>query len=568
MHGVSVDNGSLQLRSRVLGPLPVLNHFLARLRIEDILAGRLPRGGNHVSHEQCLGVLLRNIVLGRAPVYGLGEWAEPFLPSVLGLDQSQAERLNDDRVGRALDHLFDADRASMQTEMVVTAIREFELELEQFHNDSTSLTFTGQYRDADGDNKRGKSSLRIARGHNKDHRPDLKQLLWILTVTADGAVPVHYRACDGNTTDSPTHQESWEAIRALVGRPDFLYVADCKLCTDGNIKHIDSKHGRFITVLPRNRKEDEWFREYIQSHEVPWEEVCRQPDPRVMGGTPDVYRMVESPMPSAEGFRIVWVWSSKKAEKDLAARQGLMERAVIGVEQVETRLRNPRNRLYERADVVEAVEKAIGLRAGRWIGYEIHDEEDASYRQERPGRPGKDTRYRREVRVRYHVEWYPKGEHIEFDGASDGMFPLITNCTELSHKDILAKYKYQPYLEKRHEQLKNVYGVAPVFLKNVTRIEALLFLYFTAILVQALIERQVRRGMEERGIESLPVYPEERECEAPTTTRLLTMFDNLQIHDLWDGGTRVQTFLPELSEMQKELLELMEVPAEVYTKVV
>ena len=78
-----MDNGSLQLRSRVLGPLPVLNHFLARLRIEDILAGRLPRGGNHVSHEQCLGVLLRNIVLGRAPVYGLGEWAEPF-PSVFG----------------------------------------------------------------------------------------------------------------------------------------------------------------------------------------------------------------------------------------------------------------------------------------------------------------------------------------------------------------------------------------------------------------------------------------------------------------------------------------------------
>ncbi len=46
------------------------------------------------------------------------------------------------------------------------------------------------------------------------------------------------------------------------------------------------------------------------------------------------------------------------------------------------------------------------------------------------------------------------------------------------------------------------------------------------------------------------------------------MFDNLQVHDLWEGGTRVQTFLPELSEMQKELLELMEVPAEVYTRVV
>ena len=45
-------------------------------------------------------------------------------------------------------------------------------------------------------------------------------------------------------------------------------------------------------------------------------------------------------------------------------------------------------------------------------------------------------------------------------------------------------------------------------------------------------------------------------------------FDNLQVHDLWEGGTRVQTFLPELNELQKDLLELMEVPEEVYTRVV
>jgi len=76
---------------------------------------------------------------------------------------------------------------------------------------------------------------------------------------------------------------------------------------------------------------------------------------------------------------------------------------------------------------------------------------------------------------------------IAFDARSDGMFPLITNCEDLSLVEILDKYKYQPWLEKRHEQLKTVYKIAPVLLKSVTRIEGLLFVFFLAMLIQALI---------------------------------------------------------------------------------
>ena len=56
-----------------------------------------------------------------------------------------------------------------------------------------------------------------------DHRPDLKQLVWILTVAADGAVPVAYRLSDGNTTDDQTHVPIWVQLVALLGRADFLY---------------------------------------------------------------------------------------------------------------------------------------------------------------------------------------------------------------------------------------------------------------------------------------------------------------------------------------------------------
>ena len=68
----------------------------------------------------------------------------------------------------------------------------------------------------------------ITFGHSKDHRPDLKQLVWILTVSADGAVPIAYRLADGNTVDDPTHVPTWDGLVALLGRVDFLYVADCQ----------------------------------------------------------------------------------------------------------------------------------------------------------------------------------------------------------------------------------------------------------------------------------------------------------------------------------------------------
>ena len=291
------DLAAFTLRSRSLGALPVVQHFLDRLGLDQLLEQYVPQQDRRfrIRPATALGILLRNIILGRRPIYGLQEWAQPFVPSLLGLEPDQVDGLNDDRVGRALNRLFDADRASLMTTIVVRAMQEFDVKLDQFHNDSTSITFSGNYSQATGRKIRGRKAVSITYGHNKDHRPDLKQLLWILTVSADGSVPVHYRLCDGNTSDDPTHIQTWEALCKLTGRTDFLYVADCKLCTRANLDHIAHGQGRFITVLPSNRKEDAWFRKHIQDHDLPWEEVIHRPNPHGVDRLEDVWRVVPDP---------------------------------------------------------------------------------------------------------------------------------------------------------------------------------------------------------------------------------------------------------------------------------
>lgn len=552
---------SLRLESRLVGGLPLINAILKRLQVDRLLHQVLPAGGR-VHPAQALGVLLRNIALSeRQPLYTHAEWASRVEPALVGLEDGQSAWLNDDRVGRALDRLFDADRAALLTELVLRTIREFQVDLDQLHNDSTTLTLTGAYSTADGQTVRGKPTLVATYGHNKDHRPDLKQLLFVLTVSADGAVPIHYQALNGNTSDSATHLETWEALRRLSGKPDFLYVADCKLCSKTSLAHIDKQGGRFITVLPRNRREDGWFRRYIQTHDPPWEEALRRPNARRRQGPEDVWKVTEAHIPSREGYRIAWVWNSLMAQEDAEGRQRRIEKAWLGIERLQAKLQGKRCRLRQRERVEEAVEKILKeAGAQRWVRGEVTQRREPIFRQEKRGRPGERTRYLRRVRVRFSVAALIKEDVIREDERSDGMFPLITNDRDLSLKAILEAYKFQPKLEKRHEQLKSVQNLAPVWLKNISRIEAVLFLYFIALLVHALLEREVRQGMKRSGIEHLPLYPEDRECHAPSTERVLEVFSTLQRHRLRRQGRLIETFEPQLTDLHRQILAILRIP--------
>jgi hypothetical protein len=112
-------------------------------------------------------------------------------------------------------------------------------------------------------------------------------------------------------------------------------------------------------------------------------------------------------------------------------------------------------------------------------------------------------------------------------------------------------------IEKRHEQLKTAADLTPVNLKTPERIEALLFLYFIATTIHALIERHVRNRMKAGGIRSIPLYPEERACRAPTADKILGLFADLRVHRLTDAQRPVKTFWDELTPVQRSVLELL-----------
>lgn len=84
------------VRSATLGALPVLNEFLRRMRLEEFLRAALPPedGRTKLSPVKALLVLLRNLLIARKPIYGMGEWAARHAADALGLLPEEVQRLS------------------------------------------------------------------------------------------------------------------------------------------------------------------------------------------------------------------------------------------------------------------------------------------------------------------------------------------------------------------------------------------------------------------------------------------------------------------------------------------
>jgi transposase len=405
--------------------------------------------------------------------------------------------------------------------------------------------------------------LAITFGHNKDHRPDLKQLLFILTVTADGGVPLHFRAESGNVTDDQTHRQTWDLLCQLTGRRDFLYVADCKLATSENMAHLHQRQGRFITILPRTRSEDTAFRQLVAQDQVTWQSLWEKTDEE--GEVLDSYSTSDQPATTAEGYRLVWYHSKRKAEQDAVARSGRLERALKELAALRAKLRSPRTRYRQEAKVAMAVAEILQTcGAENWIATEVQPQIEESFHQDHRGRPRKDTHYVRKVTTRFGLSYRIDDARVAEDAKGDGIFPLVTNVADFSPRELLQAYKRQPTIEKRFSQLKTDFEVAPVYLKSVHRIQAMLCMYFFALLVEALLERQLRQAMQSKEIDALPLYPEGRACRWPTARRVIDLFETVQRHVLERRGQPTEVMVTELNRLQRRLIKLLGLPAQDY----
>src|SRR5450759_1504399 len=78
----------------VVGGLPIVNHMLDRLGLPALIAGALPPEDARVKLAPAVAIRLvvTNRVLGREPLYGLGEWAARCDPAQVVVSFTAANR--------------------------------------------------------------------------------------------------------------------------------------------------------------------------------------------------------------------------------------------------------------------------------------------------------------------------------------------------------------------------------------------------------------------------------------------------------------------------------------------
>lgn len=547
------------LKKSVLGAHPIIQYYLNKLRVREIFRSYVKSDKRlAIPIEDGLCLFIHNILTEPLPLYKITEWLEPLDMESLELGTYNTTSFNDDRLGRILDAIAKSNRKIIFFRIALRSIKIFELNCSHVHQDTTTVKLCGRYESWNLDPK-------ADNGYSKDYRPDLKQLVLGINMVGDGAVIISHDTYSGNRTDDTVHISNWDRLRRLLQTNDFIYTSDSKLCTNVNLSHIEFYSGQYITIMPRTWKEDQRFRELAREGRLKWRLILKRENNRKPDSVIDKYYTTTTDYKTDCGRRLVWIKSTQKAEIDRHTRTKQIQRTLTDLNRLDTKL-NKYN-LRRLKDIKNAVNnilnehQTMGL-----VDYSIKKRTVMTKTYLNRGRPTASSTTQMKRRIEYHLSYNINKAELTKQSRTDGVFSLLTNNEEKSAKEILEIYKFQSFLENRHSQLKTYLEVTPVFLKNPDRVLALLDVIILSLCVATLMERDLRNGMKRNGLKSIPIYPEERECKYPTAHSIIWVFRNVEKFEIKNQENKViEYFPPKLTSLQKQILNLMEVPISLYS---
>jgi hypothetical protein len=521
---------------KALGALPVVAEFCRRLDVAGIIDRACPvRELALVTHGQVIEALVANRLTSPTPLVHVQDWAAEWaVEEVWGIDP---QRLNDDRLGRALDAIA-PELEQIVGSVGARAIAAFGLEVARLHWDLTSISLYGAYPDPD------QESVTPRYGHPKDRRPDLKQVQTGLAVTADqaGGVPVFHRAYDGGAGEVAQVIGAMTALQQLAGRQRLLLVGDSKLISYPNLRAMaDAKVG-FIAPASKTYVPADTFATLDPDTAAPVDYVAArdQHKPPSRRGS---YRVIEDTMTLAGkrkgapvlSLRRVLVWSSARAQAAATNRARKLQRAQGDLGRLE---RGLGSRHYPdpaavtaRVRAITTSRKLVGI-----LGAEVGTDPAS----------GKPT-----------LAWHLDQQALDAQARTDGWYALVTNLdpAEADTAEILRRYKGQEVVERRYGAFKGPLAVAPLFLKDNRRIAALITVICLALLVFCLVERQVRQAIAPaHTLDGLWAHRPAR----PTGRLIFTALTRLR---LLPASGPDPPIIPQPPPLQAHILELLEVDA-------
>jgi transposase len=233
------------IESKRLDHLPLVSACMRYLEIARTIDEIIPPHPlNHVTIGECVEAMVLSILTGEHALYNVSDVLSQYDASIIFQKKVDPKWFHDNRLGNALDALNNVGLNSMYSAIISKAIIKYSVELSKLHFDTTSISLYGKY-ETDEENPL------VTYGHSKLHRPDLKQVLFGLTVTHDGNIPITGRITAGNTSDSTENRFNITSLINII--PDLsktMLVADSKFFAGQTLELAYQNHLPFVTVVP------------------------------------------------------------------------------------------------------------------------------------------------------------------------------------------------------------------------------------------------------------------------------------------------------------------------------
>lgn len=501
-------HGALRAEEVVnLGPLALLDPLLQRMQVADIIDRHLPPDPQlEFSHGQVLSLLLAARLSSPTALVNVPAWAEKAGADILW--NIPADKLNDDRLGRALDAFF-TQRHSILACVAEQVLRTAKLSRDCLHFDPTHVLFYGAY---DSSQPRPNRLPLPPHTPSADFPPahitygygasDVKLVQVGVTAVVDehGAMPVFGHLLDGNRNGHPAIEQQFGLLQQyLPSVRDLLMVSDRGTFSAAHVARLH-RHGAHVlcsvpwqdyrALFDQHRAGLHWHRASYLSIEQQRRHDTGSSLPREHYDLAVLRHELIDP-DSAEPIpcRVVFVFSTADQQVCRRTRTQAIAKIRAGLEQIAATVQRGHAR-SGRAARERRLAKLFGNKsAARYFRWELLPLTDA----EQAALPAPRRGCRRPThRFVFHFD----AAAADADAVYDGYAALVTTAPRnRSADELFTQFKQQNYLELLHHQWKTPLAVRPVFLKSPQRVEALLCLLQLALTAYQLLERLYRQSV-------------------------------------------------------------------------
>ena len=444
----------------------------------------------------------------------------------------EAEHLNDDVLGRALDKIYDYGPEALYSQISTLAIKRLELSSPFVHLDSTSFHVDGVYNSG-GEAEEG--VIHITKGYSRDHRPDLNQVVLQLICERQAGIPIMMETLSGNNSDKTSFR-------------DMINAHIEQMHNDFQVEYLIADSALYVAETLKDMQDILWISRAPETLSLSCDIIHAVAPDLMANPTESAFRSLGVEYGDIQQ-RWVVVYSPEARQRALkSVNKHCLKQSMVEFKAFDTLCKQDfacETDAYKALALFEKKQKITFVSDVQMIAHPC-------YRGK--GRPKKDKEPDAYVyRIECGIASKPQKRRQRLERKS--CFILATNqldCHLLSNEELIAAYKDQQKVERGFRFLKDpLFMASTVFLKSPKRIMALMMVMTLCLLVYAALEHRIRGALEEHNA----TFPDQKGdmTETPSARWVFQYFSGIHVLTL----AQIQVIVLNMNKYHIALLKLL-----------